>query len=103
MKTNDVIRAWKDPNYRAGLSDDERAALPASPAGTIDVSETDLVGVEGGGGSNNLYCVPVYRAVNLNASFSCPYMVDFGAILTIPAARTIPAAGAASAAATLYR
>ena len=103
MTTNDVIRAWKDPNYRAGLSEDERAALPASPAGTIEVSETDLAGVEGGGGSNNLYCVPMYRAVNLNASFSCPFMENFRAILTIPAAQTNPAAGAAGAAATLYR
>src|SRR4051794_23240689 len=28
----DVVRAWKDSEYRAGLSEAERAALPENPA-----------------------------------------------------------------------
>ena len=33
MTPSDIIRAWKDPNYRAGLSATEQAQLPAHPAG----------------------------------------------------------------------
>ena len=46
----DAIRAWKDPNYRAELSAEELAALPANPAGeswpTMDTEE--LRGIVGG-------------------------------------------------------
>jgi mersacidin/lichenicidin family type 2 lantibiotic len=34
MKKEMVIRAWKDPEYRARLSAEDRAALPESPAGS---------------------------------------------------------------------
>lgn len=33
MKTELIIRAWKDPEFRARLSTEERAALPDSPSG----------------------------------------------------------------------
>jgi mersacidin/lichenicidin family type 2 lantibiotic len=39
MTPNDVIRAWKDPYYRAGLSAPQRAQLPAHPAGAIELAE----------------------------------------------------------------
>ena len=42
MSPNDVIRAWKDPVYRNSLTDAERSALPANPAGSIELSDTDL-------------------------------------------------------------
>jgi mersacidin/lichenicidin family type 2 lantibiotic len=48
MSNVDVIRAWKDEEYRLSLSDAERAALPANPAGLIELAETDLEGVAGG-------------------------------------------------------
>lgn len=38
----DVIRAWKDPSYRAGLSEDEKAMVPAHPAGLVDLSDEEL-------------------------------------------------------------
>ena len=34
----DVVRAWKDPAYRATLSSEELARIPASP---VDMSELD--------------------------------------------------------------
>ena len=48
MSANKIIRAWKDAEYRASLSEAERAALPSNPAGLIDLTERDLEVVVGG-------------------------------------------------------
>jgi len=48
MSSQETIRAWKDEEYRAGLSDAQRAALPAHPAGLIELSDDDLDAVAGG-------------------------------------------------------
>jgi mersacidin/lichenicidin family type 2 lantibiotic len=48
MPTIDVVRAWKDAEYRARLCADERAALPAHPAGPIDLTDGELDEVAGG-------------------------------------------------------
>ncbi|MBT2470442.1 mersacidin/lichenicidin family type 2 lantibiotic [Streptomyces sp. ISL-66] len=37
----EVIRAWRDPLFRASLDDRARAALPAHPAGEIEVPGLD--------------------------------------------------------------
>ena len=42
MTPSDIIRAWKDPRYRAGLPAPQRAQLPAHPAGTIELPEPTL-------------------------------------------------------------
>ena len=44
----DVIRAWKDERYRASLTQEQRASLPANPVGMIDVSDAELETVVGG-------------------------------------------------------
>ena len=51
MKKLDIIRAWRDPEYRASLSEAERAQLPAHPAEALEVSEEALLGVVAGGGA----------------------------------------------------
>lgn len=43
----DVIKAWKDPVYRASLSTKERESLPAHPAGGVELSDSELDGVSG--------------------------------------------------------
>jgi mersacidin/lichenicidin family type 2 lantibiotic len=48
MKTNDVIRAWKDPAYRATLTQAQRDALPAHPAGDVEVPDSELQTIAGG-------------------------------------------------------
>jgi mersacidin/lichenicidin family type 2 lantibiotic len=50
MKKERIVRAWKDPEYRASLSPEERAALPESPSGNAlpELGEADLIGVHGG-------------------------------------------------------
>jgi mersacidin/lichenicidin family type 2 lantibiotic len=45
MSQHDIIRAWKDEDYRNSLSEAQRAQLPAHPAGLIELTtdELDLV------------------------------------------------------------
>ncbi len=42
MNKTDVIRAWKDPLYRATLSEEQQAALPHHPAGLTELSDDQL-------------------------------------------------------------
>jgi mersacidin/lichenicidin family type 2 lantibiotic len=46
----DIIRAWKDPEYRLSLSAAERAQLPAHPAGLIALTDAELDHIGGGSG-----------------------------------------------------
>ena len=48
MSNSNIIKAWKNPAYRSTLSAAERAALPAHPAGSVEISEEDLGQVAGG-------------------------------------------------------
>jgi mersacidin/lichenicidin family type 2 lantibiotic len=49
MSKRQTIRAWKDPEFRSSLNDTERSALPAHPAGLIELTDTELQGAAGGG------------------------------------------------------
>jgi mersacidin/lichenicidin family type 2 lantibiotic len=48
MAAVDVIRAWKDADYRESLTAEELASLPANPAGMVELSDNELLGVTGG-------------------------------------------------------
>lgn len=48
MTKLEVIRAWKDEEYRNSLSESDRALLPQDPAGVVELSDLDLRGAEGG-------------------------------------------------------
>ena len=39
MSDLDIVRAWKDEEFRLSLTDDQRAMLPSHPAGPIDLDE----------------------------------------------------------------
>ena len=56
MKTNDIIRAWRDAEFMNSLSEEERAMLPANPVGDVELSDDDLAGVNGGGGAFTAAC-----------------------------------------------
>lgn len=65
MKNKDIIRAWKDEEYRQSLSDAERAMLPINPAGMIELTDAELGSAAGGteeldlmrtGGAGTLGC-----------------------------------------------
>jgi len=46
MSNIDIQRAWRDGEYYLSLSDEQRAMIPNSPAGAIEISkeEVGLVG-----------------------------------------------------------
>ena len=50
MSNLDIIRAWKDEDYRLSLSEAERALLPEHPAGLIELAGAEIDGVDGGAG-----------------------------------------------------
>lgn len=56
MSKHDVIRAWKDAEFRSGLSQRQRAMLPESPAGSVDLSDSDLDSVLGGSLTLGVVC-----------------------------------------------
>ena len=47
LSTVDVVRAWKDERYRLNLSQEELAALPAHPAGQVEMTKDDLLPYKG--------------------------------------------------------
>jgi mersacidin/lichenicidin family type 2 lantibiotic len=42
MKKQQIIRSWRDPEYRDSLTAAERALLPAHPAAAIELSGAEL-------------------------------------------------------------
>ncbi len=52
----DIIRAWKDEEYRNSLSEEQRSQLPENPAGMIELSDEDMGSVVGGGSNMCCYC-----------------------------------------------
>ncbi len=56
MSYRDIIRAWKDEEYRLNLSDAERALLPENPVGLIELADEDLDIALGGTGQITPYC-----------------------------------------------
>jgi mersacidin/lichenicidin family type 2 lantibiotic len=47
MSHVDIIRAWKDEEYRSSLSDAERALLSDKPVGLIELTDAELGAVAG--------------------------------------------------------
>ena len=42
MPTMEIVRAWKDEEYRDTLTEEQRAQLPAHPSGVIEFGEPQL-------------------------------------------------------------
>jgi mersacidin/lichenicidin family type 2 lantibiotic len=47
MSSEQIIKAWKDAEHRESLSDGERAQLPASPVGPVELADGELDQVAG--------------------------------------------------------
>jgi len=54
MENVDVVRAWKDEEYRNSLSAEQLAALPGNPAGLVELDNQVLE--EATGGFTGLEC-----------------------------------------------
>ena len=50
MLLDKIIRAWRDPEYRQNLSEEERGLLPENPAGAIELTDEELDMAAGGQG-----------------------------------------------------
>jgi len=61
MKTETIVRAWKDPEFRASLSAEQRASLPECPAGT-SLTEMDEVAARDAVGGSSSRAVRNYAA-----------------------------------------
>lgn len=48
MSQQDIIRAWKDPEFRNSLSEDQRSQLPENPAGILEIPDESLETIVGG-------------------------------------------------------
>ena len=64
MVLNKIIRAWKDPEYRADLSEEELAAVPQNPAGAIELTDEELDMAAGGSWTHNSRSYPSRSASN---------------------------------------
>ena len=51
MTALDIMRAWKDEEYRLSLTEAQRAELPAHPAGLIEREDAELEVAAGGAGN----------------------------------------------------
>lgn len=71
MSDADIIRAWKDPAFRATLDAEQRSSMPPHPAGIIELSEAQLDEVAGGALPQTLAtrCSEGWRCVS--GSWSC--------------------------------
>ena len=47
MGNADIVRAWKDAEYRQRLSAEDQALLPEHPAGAIELADEELSQVAG--------------------------------------------------------
>ena len=72
MSTRNIIKAWKNPAYRNSLSAAERAALPANPAGSVEISDEDLGKVAGGMPLMSRLCT----LTNCTCVYNCLFTAD---------------------------
>ncbi len=78
MSKLDVIRAWKDEEYRMSLDETQRALLPANPAGLVELTDADLDQAAGGGYtySNDSFSNDSYSGSFSNDSYSGSFSND---------------------------
>ena len=48
MRTEDIIRAWKDEAFRQSLDTNQQARLPEHPVGLVELQDDDLTNADGG-------------------------------------------------------
>jgi mersacidin/lichenicidin family type 2 lantibiotic len=73
MSNHNIIRAWKDRAYRNRLTAAELAAMPANPAGTVEISDEDLGNIAGGRPASTIsvYLCTLFECTNM-CSLGCP-------------------------------
>ena len=59
-----IIRAWKDAEYRKTLSAEELALMPENPVGILELSEEESSDIMGGNGGSNTCCQNLSICIN---------------------------------------
>jgi mersacidin/lichenicidin family type 2 lantibiotic len=77
MLTEDVIRAWKDRQFRNDLSKADLVALPDHPAGTIELDVLDLDNVAAAYAPGPTACVCTSGAECFSLS-ACDWTLSVG-------------------------
>lgn len=72
MKKIDVVRAWRDEEYRNSLTPEELASLPESPAGLAVVQDSVLRSVTGGCGVHSSGCQTTKYTSCVAPNEQCP-------------------------------
>lgn len=72
MKTNHVVRAWKDEDYRSSLSESESSLMPQNPAGMVELSDSDLRRVTGGWAASTCICDTRIIDSCVHYPYQCP-------------------------------
>jgi mersacidin/lichenicidin family type 2 lantibiotic len=70
MSHNEIIRAWRDEDFRNSLSEEQRSQLPDNPAGIIELSDEDMQFVAGG--QNTVGDKPPKTFICTVPRFACP-------------------------------
>ncbi|MGI0493746.1 mersacidin/lichenicidin family type 2 lantibiotic [Alkalinema pantanalense CENA528] len=63
MSQENIIRAWKDADFRNSLNRDAKTVLPDNPAGLIQLNDTDL-GAIGAGMATDTWCPIELRLIS---------------------------------------
>jgi mersacidin/lichenicidin family type 2 lantibiotic len=48
MTTEQIVRAWREPDFWDALAADERASVPENPAGLVELFDAQLEKIVGG-------------------------------------------------------
>jgi mersacidin/lichenicidin family type 2 lantibiotic len=80
MNTIDIIRTWKDEDYRHSLSTSELAVLPANPAGMVELSLEQMGYVVGGAGAS--FPTKAIDCSTMTDAVGCPPPTTIGSPVT---------------------
>jgi len=64
MSNSDIVRAWKDEQFRNQLNSDQQAEVPDNPAGEIELDEAELSKASGAKSLANLTAGCCQASVN---------------------------------------
>lgn len=63
-KHMNIVRAWKDAEYRKTLSAEELALIPENPVGVVELTEDETSDIMGGNGRSNTCCENLSVCIN---------------------------------------
>jgi mersacidin/lichenicidin family type 2 lantibiotic len=79
MTRDQIIRAWKDADYRESLGESERSMLPEHPAGLIRLDDEELESAAGGETLFGLdFCGSIFNCQNTMIRGTCYLASTFG-------------------------